>query len=104
MTLQIKQKKKEKRFHLSVHALWGENKILEPLSPPKRAMFLVVHWLQNLLDSRNLTVCLDPMLRFSRESICEVWFDLHFACLLNKALNLGILPVESGSPVKGVRL
>lgn len=41
---------------------------------------------------------------FSRESICEVWFGLHFACLLNKALNLGILPVESGSPVKGVRL
>lgn len=66
--------------------------------------FLVVPWLKNLLDSSNLIVCLDPMLKFSGESIRELWFGLHFACLLNKALNLGILPVESGSPVKGVRL
>lgn len=32
-----------------------------------------------------------------------LWFGLHFACLLNKALNFGLLPVESGSPEEGVR-
>lgn len=36
--------------------------------------------------------------------INELWFGLHLAYLLNKALNLGILPVESGSPVEGVEL
>lgn len=35
-------------------------------------------------------------------SVNELWFGLHFACLLNKALNFELLPMESGSQVKGV--
>lgn len=56
----------------------------------QRAKFLVVPWIKNLLDSRNLTVYLHPVLRFSGESmpmsVNELWFGVHFACLLNKAL------------------
>lgn len=72
----------------------------------QRAKFLVVPWIKNLLDSRNFTVYLHPVLKFSGESILmsvnELWFGLHFACLLNKALNFERLPMESGSQVKGV--
>lgn len=64
-------------------------------------------WIKNLLDSRNLAVYLHPVLKFSGESIPmsvnELWFGLHFACLLKKAWNFELLPMESGSPVKGVR-
>lgn len=94
MTFQVK------RFHFSMIAPRERTKYLEPLSALKRDEFLVAPWPENLLDSENLTTCLHPMLKFPRGSLLmpinEVWFGLHLACLLNKALDLGILPVESG--------
>lgn len=39
MTSQIKW------FHFSLNASWGESKILEPLSLPKRAEFVVTPWI-----------------------------------------------------------
>ena len=81
----------DKVVSFSVNALWGENRTLEPLSTREPSFWLCLS-LKAFWIAGTLIVCLNPVLKFSGDTILtpiiELCFGVHFVCLLNKALNL----------------